>query len=112
VPDNPSASTVDLLEVSTRVGQARPIVAGFSRAVPALTELWQQIDDALSDMPALTAEVARLRDELTSLRLHRANLAAAGWAAIAAYLHGEPDPLGYLRDELTVQGFGMERGQA
>ncbi|ROO89573.1 hypothetical protein EDD29_7272 [Actinocorallia herbida] len=51
-------------------------------------------------------EFARLNTELRSLRLSRANLAAAARAAIAALQDHEPDPLFYLRDELTAQGFG------
>jgi hypothetical protein len=60
----------------------------------------------------LASEIARLNARLAETRLDRANLAAAGRASIAAYLSGERDPLGYLRDELHAQGFGIPRGDA
>lgn len=112
MPETPSTSPVNLMEVSTRTEHARQIVAGFSRSVPALADLWRQVDDALSDIPALTAEVIRLRALLTTCRLDRANLAAAGRATIAACLSGEAEPLAYLRDELHSQGFDPHWGQA
>lgn len=112
MPAKPSTSTIDLLEVSTRAKHARHIVAGFSRTIPAAAELWRQIDDALSDLPALIAEITRLHVQLTAGRLNRANLAAAGRATIAACINGESEPLTYLSDELDAQGFGTEAGQA
>jgi hypothetical protein len=42
---------------------------------------------------------------LRAVRLDRANLAAAGRAALAASLDGDPDPLSFLRAELATQGF-------
>jgi hypothetical protein len=72
--------------------------------------MWRQIDDALSDTSALTAEIEHLRARLTTSRLDRANLAAAGRATITAYRNGESDPLAYLRDELHNQGFATGRG--
>jgi hypothetical protein len=106
VPETPRTSTINLLEVSTRAEHARHIITGFSLAAPILTDLWRQVDDALSDIPALAAEISRLRAWLTACRIDRANLAAAGRATLAAYHNGEPDPLSYLRDELRAQGFG------
>jgi hypothetical protein len=38
------------------------------------------------------------------VRLDRANLLAAIRATLAADAEGEPDPLGYLRDELDTTG--------
>ncbi len=102
----------DLQEASNRNRHARAIVTGFSRATPALADLWQQIERSLSDIPVLISEIIRLRSELAAVRLDRANLAAAGRAALAAgraalaaSQDGEPDPLSYLRDELAIQGF-------
>ena len=106
MPDTPRTSPINLLEVSTRAEHARHIVSGFSLATPTLADLWRQVNDALSDTPALAAEIGRLRDWLTVCRIDRANLAAAGRVTIAAYHNGEPDPLAYLRDELRAQGFG------
>jgi hypothetical protein len=112
VPDTPRTSPIDLLEVSTRADHARHIITGFSVAAPTLADLWHQVDDALSDIPALTTELTRLRAWLTGCRIDRANLAAAGRITLAAYHNGEPDPLAYLRDELHAQGFGDGRGDA
>ncbi len=95
---------VDLQEATDRNHAARRIVAGFSAALPTLAEIWQQLQAALADTPALAAEIARLRAELADTRLDRANLLAAARAVISAHLDGEPDPLSYLRDELRARG--------
>ena len=110
MPDTPSTSTINLLEVSTRAQHARQIVAGFSRAIPTLADLWRQVDEAVSDIPDLTTGITRLNARLTTSRLDRANLAAAGRATITAYVSGESDPFSYLRDELHAQGFDTQRG--
>jgi hypothetical protein len=80
--------------------------------MPALADLWQQIDHSLSDVPVLTSEITRLHGELRAVRLDRANLAAAGRATLAGTQDGEPGPLSYLRDELAVQGFLGEHAAA
>jgi hypothetical protein len=95
---------VDLQEAATRNHAARHIIAGFSTAAPTLAEIWQQLEAALADTPALSAEITRLRAELAGTRLDRANLLAAARAVITAHLDGEPDPLSYLRDELQARG--------
>src|SRR5436305_8998919 len=105
MPDTPSTLRVNLLEVNARADTAQHVITGFSRAIPNLADLWQQVTHSLSDIPALAAEITRLGSELTIIRLDRANLAAAGRATLAAYRLGEPDPLSYLRDELDAQGF-------
>jgi hypothetical protein len=112
VPETPTTSTLKLLEVSTRAKHARQIITGSALATPALADLWHQVNDALSDIPALTTEITHLSAWLTACRIDRANLAAAGRLTIAAYHNGEPDPLGYLRDELLTQGFGAGWGGA
>jgi hypothetical protein len=112
VPAPPRTDLPDLQEASDRNRHARHIVAGFSRATPALADLWQQIEDSLVDTPVLISEITRLHSELKAVRLDRANLAAAGRATLAAYHDGEPDPLSYLRDELDAQGFGTQRRPA
>jgi hypothetical protein len=71
--------------------------------------LWEQIDRSLSDVPVLVSENTRLRSHLRAARLERANLAAAGRATLTAWRDCEPDPLSYLRDELTAQGFLIQR---
>jgi hypothetical protein len=109
---NPPTPGINLLEASTRAHTAQHIITGFSRATPNLADLWQQVSHSLSDIPILTAELTRLGAELTTVRLDRANLAAAGRATLAAYRLGEPDPLSYLRDELDAQGFSAgQRGR-
>jgi hypothetical protein len=112
VKETPNASTVNLLEVSTRAEHARHIIAGFSRGAPILAALWGQVHESLSDIPHLATDITDLRERLTAVRIERANLAAAGRITIAAFHNGEPDPLSYLQDELHAQGFGTDRGDA
>ena len=95
---------VDLQEAATRNHAARRIIAGFTTALPTLAEIWQQLQAALADTPALATEITRFRAELADTRLDRANLLAAARAVITAHLDGEPDPLSYLRDELAARG--------
>lgn len=102
--DNTPPPIVDLQEAATRNHAARCVIAGFSTAAPTLAEIWQQLEAALADTPALSAEIIRLRAELAGTRLDRANLLAVARAVITAHLDGEPDPLWYLRDELQVRG--------
>lgn len=91
----------DLQEVTTRSDIARDLTTGLADQYPI--EIWQQLLDSFADIPALTAEITRLRMNLAHARLDRANLAAAALASIAA--HDDPDPLSYLRDELHAQGY-------
>ena len=100
---NPPETAINLQGVTDRNETARSIITGFSNALPTLTHFWRQIDAALADTPALTAELTRLHADLTTVRLDRANLAAAARATLAAHHDGEPDPLSYLRDELEAQ---------
>jgi len=108
VPNTPTPR-INLLEANTRAHTAQHIITGFSRATPNLADLWQQVSHSLSDIPILTAEITRLDSELTTIRLERANLAAAGRATLAVYRLGESDPLLYLRDELDAQGFTADQ---
>lgn len=110
MPYPPLTERPDLLEALSRNTHARHIVTGFSRATPTLAELWQHIDHSLSDVPILTAEINRLNGQLRAIRLDRANLAAAGRAALAASRDGDSDPLSFLRAELAAQGFLGEHG--
>ena len=89
-----------LSEITTRNDVARDIIAGFAAVMPTLAGVWRLIDTALADLPAVLADLGRLRTELEAVRLDRANLLAAIRATLAADAEGEPDPLGYLRDEL------------
>jgi len=93
-------NAINLQEISTRNRHARHIIAGFSLALPTLTDVWQLLDQALTDTATLTAEISRQRTDLAAVRLDRANVLAAIRAALAAARDGEADPLAYLRDEL------------
>jgi hypothetical protein len=89
--------------ITTRNDIARDIIAGFASVTPALTGVFRFLDSALSDVPAVLAELRQAREELEAVRLDRANLLAAMRATIAADADGEPDPLYYLRDELDAR---------
>ena len=91
-------------EITTRNDIARDIIAGFAAVTPTLTGVFRLIDTALADLPAVLADLGRARAELESVRLDRANLLAAIRATLSADAEGEPDPLGYLRDELDSPG--------
>jgi hypothetical protein len=97
-----NTATNDLQEVTTRHRTAQAIAEGLAAEHPA--DIWQHLLTTFADIPALTAEITRLRADLADARLDRANLAAAALAAITAHHDGEPDPLCYLRDELHAQG--------
>jgi hypothetical protein len=87
-------------EITTRNDIARDIIAGFAAVTPPLAGVWHLVDTALADLPAVLADLGRARAELAAVRLDRANLLAAIRATLAADADGDPDPFGYLRDEL------------
>jgi hypothetical protein len=91
-------------EITVRNDIARDIIAGFAAVTPTLAGVFRLIDTALADLPAALADLGRVRAELEAVRLDRANLLAAIRATLAADAEGEPDPLGYLRDELDATG--------
>lgn len=99
----------DLQEVTTRHRAVRDLLGQLAAGQRA--DIWQTLAAAFADIPALSAEVARLRDDLADARLDRANLAAAALAVITAHADGEPDPLSYLRDELRAQGHDLNWGR-
>jgi len=102
MPDTHPIAPLDLQQISTRNTHARHIVAGCASTLPTLADMWQELHDALSDTATLAAQVAQLAAELKRTRLDRANLRAAMRATLAAHADGEPDPLWYLRDELSA----------
>jgi hypothetical protein len=103
--------TDSLPAIYARNDHARQVIAGCMSAMPAASEMWQQVDIALGDVPALGAIVSRVAAELADTRMDRANLLAAMGAAVAAQADGEADPLYYLRDELDArQGGAAGRG--
>lgn len=87
-------------EITTRNDIARDVIAGFAAVTPTLAGVFRLIDTALADLPAVLADLGGARAELEAIRLDRANLLAAIRATLAADAEVEPDPLGYLRDEL------------
>jgi hypothetical protein len=91
-------------EITTRNDIARDIIAAFAAVTPTLAGVFQLIDTALADLPAVLAELGQARAELEAVRLDRANLLAAIRATLAADAEGDTDPLGYLRDELDSTG--------
>jgi hypothetical protein len=99
---NRNATPNDLREVAARHQIAQDMTERFAAGHPG--DIWRRLAAAFADIPALATEVSRLRAELVSARLDRANLAAAALAAAAALNEGEQDPLCYLRDELRAQG--------
>jgi hypothetical protein len=108
VPDSSrNTTTNNVQDVAARNSRARHLIEGFSSEFPA--DIWRFLATALTDTPALSAEITRLRAELAGARLDRANLAAGALATIAAHYDGEPDPLCYLRDELQAQGHASSR---
>ncbi len=109
MPETNHTSAINLWEVNARADSAQHVIIGFSRAIPNLADLWQQVTHSLSDIPILIDEISRLQGQLVIVRLRRADLAAAGLATLTAYDDGEPEPLSYLRDELDHQGFGSQR---
>jgi hypothetical protein len=101
----------DTQHITTRNDIARDIIAGFASGAPTLAGIFRFLDSALADVPAVLAELRRARAELEAVRLDRANLLAAMRATIAAQADGEPDPLYYLRDELSApQNLSGTRG--
>ena len=102
MPNNAPYSVIDIPEVTGRNQVARDIVTGFASATPALSAAWQHIEAALADARDLATEVTRLSAELTAARLWHANALAAMRATIGAQRDGEPDPLYYIRDELSA----------
>jgi hypothetical protein len=104
-------SAIDLPEVMSRNQAARDIVTGFASATPTLLTAWQRVEAALADAQDLATEVTRLSAELAAARLWHANALAAMRATIGAQRDGEPDPLYYIRDELSApQNVSRPRG--
>ena len=101
--NNTPYSAIDIPEVMSRNLAARDIVSGFASATPTLSIAWQHLQAALADARDLATEVTRLSVELAAARLRHANALAAMRATIGAQRDGEPDPLYYIRDELSVR---------
>lgn len=90
--------------ITTRNDIARDIIAGFASVTPTLTGAFRLVDAALADVPAVLADLGRVRAEFEAVRLDRANLLAAIRACLSADADAEDDPLGYLRAELGATG--------
>lgn len=102
--NTPHIISIDLQEAAARNLTARDFLAELSTAIPPLSGVWRILDAALADAPALAAEIIRLAAHLLDQRRAYADLLAAARATLAADRDGEPDPLYYLRDELTARG--------
>jgi hypothetical protein len=102
MPNNAPHSATDIPKVLNRNLAARDIISGFASAMPTLAVAWQHLQAALADTRHLATEVTRLRGELAAVRLWHANALAAMRATIGAHRDGEPDPLYYIRDELSA----------
>ena len=63
--------------ITTRNDIARDIIAGFAAVTPTLAGVFRFVDSALADVPAILADLGRVRAELEAVRLDRANLLAA-----------------------------------
>jgi hypothetical protein len=97
----------DLHEVTVRSRAALVIIDALATERPG--RIWHYLTDAVTDTPALAADLAALRVQFAEERLDHANLAAAGLAAVSAYEDNEPDPMSYLRDELAAQGYDLRQ---
>jgi hypothetical protein len=102
VPDTRPHSHASLKEIITRNDVARQIITGFAAEIPALAHFWSFLATALTDTSVLA-------EELSAVRLDRANLLAAIRTTLAAHADGEPDPLSYIRDELNAPHAAFER---
>jgi hypothetical protein len=109
MPNTVPHININLQEVTARNENARHIVVGCAAALPTLTDTWRNLQDALDDALALSAEITRLSAELERARLDRANLRAAMGATLAAHADGEPDPMWYLRDALNAPDTASRR---
>jgi hypothetical protein len=68
---------INLHAIYARNDTARRMVTGFASALPAMSGMWQQLERALADVPAMGAVIARLTAQLADTRMDRANLLAA-----------------------------------
>lgn len=71
------------------------LAAAHSRLTPVA--VWT----AIADIPVMLAEIERLASLLSRARCDFADLLAAARATLDAHHDGEPDPLGYLRDQVA-----------
>ncbi len=106
--------TPDAASLDWRADAARHQIgreSGGELADRAPVGVWAQLATTFADTPHLAAEITRMAAELAGARLDLANLAAAALATMAAHQEGEPDPLSYLRDELSVQSYRPDRSR-
>src|SRR5690348_13868186 len=69
--------------------------------VQACRQCQASVPTLIDGLAHLNTEVIRLHSALIDERLISANLRAAIRATLGAHADGEPDPLVYLRDELS-----------
>ena len=105
MPNAPQHVRINTQEVRHRHRTAKAILANLSESTPGLANPLHYLNTAIDDVPTLVVEINRLASELATTRLNLANLVAAARATLNSHRDDEPDPLYYLRDELTAQGF-------
>jgi hypothetical protein len=104
VPNTSRITTADLQEANARNLTARDVLAELASVLPSLSRVWRILDASLIDTPVLTSEIYRLATDLAEERRSYADLLAAARATLSAAHDAEPDPLFYLRDELSSRG--------
>lgn len=90
---------------ASALARSHPIVRALLRSAPG-----QIFAQALAAIPALCGEIDHLNTVMAIIRRRYHDLIAAGRATLAAAADGEPDPLYYLRDELTATGHLRDTG--
>lgn len=91
---------IDIQEVRARYANAARYRTRTRPRAKSQTAAWR----TAADVPRLCDEIERLRADLAVIRRNHADLIAAARATLGAAADGEPQPLAYLRDELTWQG--------
>ncbi|MGH3380291.1 MAG: hypothetical protein ACRDP6_36710 [Actinoallomurus sp.] len=105
MPHAPQHVRINIQEVRHRNRTAKAILANLSDSTPSFANPLHYLNTAIDDVPTLVMEIKRLTSEVAKTRLNLANLVAAARATLNSHRDDEPDPLYYLRDELTAQGF-------
>ena len=94
----------DLQEAAARNHAARRIITGFTTAVPTLGEIWQQLETALADTPALAAEITRLAPNSPTPAWTGQTCSPQHAPPSPPTTTANPTPSSYLRDELQARG--------
>lgn len=90
---------------ASALARSRPLARALLRSASG-----QLVAQALATIPPLCDEIDHLNAVMAIVRRRHHNLIAAARATLAAATDGEPDPLYYLRDELTATGHLRDTG--